>query len=295
MDRENKNTQNFHRKDRFPVYALIVSLGGVSLFYLVPFIFSFVYAVVNNPIQMRFVGLENFRNLFQNKYFILGLKNTLTFMLFAIPLSILCSFGLSIALKRLRRWENALIVVFLIPLVLPSATMVQFWQRIFRDDGIINRFLGLLGIDGPFWMSSEYAMVMLVIIYIWKNVGYYMVLFLTGLYSIPEYYYDCAEVFGAKKLQILRYVTLPYMTPSFYLVLVMSFVNCFKIFREVYLLEGEFPPSEIYLLQHFINSTLLSMHYDRLVCAVYVLTALIVLVVTFGFRAENSRSDYLCE
>ena len=216
-------------------------------------------------------------------------------MAFAIPLSIISSLLLSLALKEFKRLGNLFSIIFLIPLMLPSASTVQFWVHIFSDQGVINHFLRQLGIAGPSWLSNDYIMGVMIFIYVWKNLGYNAVLFLTGLYGIPEVYYNCASVYGANMWQRFCHVTLVYLTPSFFLVFIMSFVNSFKIFREVYLIQGDYPSEKIYLLQHFVNSTLLSLHYQKLVSAVYVLTVLVALVVLAVFQFERRFSRNLSD
>lgn len=293
----NVSRKRHHRQyaKAFPVFALSISLFGFSIFYLIPFAISLVYAFVENPVQMNFVGFRNFIELFQNKFFILGFKNTFIFMAFAIPLSMISSLLLALALKRLGRMGNLFSVIFLIPLVLPSATTVQFWMGIFADKGVLNGFLHRFGLEGPSWLAGSYTMGVMIFIYIWKNLGYNTVLFLAGLHTIPEVYYSCASIFGASRWQRFRYVTLVYLTPTFFLVFIMSFVNSFKIFREVYLMQGEFPHESVYLLQYFVNNTLLSLNYHRLVSAVYVLTLVIVLVVVIAFKFEDRFSENLSD
>lgn len=277
----------------FPVLALGVSLAGFALFYLIPFLVSARYAFVDNPVQKNFVGMKNFTALFQNEYFLLGLRNTAVFMSAAIPLSMGCSLLLALAIRRLGRFGGVFAVIFLIPLVLPSAATVNFWGRLFAENGVLNSLLVRLGMNGQDWLQSGYAMGVMVLLFVWKNAGYNAVLFLTGLSGIPKVYYQCAAVFGATKRQQFFHITMVYLIPSFFLVFLMSFVNSFKIFREVYLLQGSFPHESIYLLQHFVNSTLLSMHYHRLVSSVYVLTLGIGAIVSVAFRMEYRMAENL--
>lgn len=260
------------KKNRFPLFALGISVAGFVTFYLIPFVVSSVYAFTKNPIQREFVGFKNFIDIFQNRFFLLGLKNTAFFMLFAIPLGMCLSLLLSLALKRLSGASNLFSVLFLIPLVVPSAAVVDFWRGLFEGSSIMSG-------DGAIWLT--------VAIYVWKNLGYNTVLFLAGLNAIPEEYYQCAAVFGANAWQRFRQVTFVYLTPAFFLTFIMSFVNSFKIFREVYLLWHDYPPESVYLLQHFVNSTLTSMRYQKLVSGVYVLTAVIVLIVAISFYFER--------
>lgn len=260
------------RDNAFPRFALLVSVIGFSVCYLIPFVTSAVYAFVNNPIQKKFVGFKNFIALFQNSFFLDGLRNTSLFMLFSIPLGMVTSLLLALVLQRYCNGGRFFLVLFLVPMVIPSAAVVDFWAGIFDKVGMLNG-------DGAF--------LLIVLIYVWKNLGYNTVLFLAGLSAIPQEYYQCAAVFGANSRQCFWKITMVYLTPAFFMTFLMSFVNSFKIFREVYLIWHEYPPENVYLLQHFVNSTLLSMHYEKLVSAVYVLTAGIVLFVLAAFYLEG--------
>lgn len=273
------NKKRYVQKNAFPLTGFLVSVSGVAFFYFIPFVVSAIYAFTKNPIQKDFVGLKNFSNLFSNEFFLQGLSNTCLFMLSAIPIGILCSLLLALALQRLSRKfamaGNILTVFFLVPLVVPSAAVVDFWTKWIYED------------------KTQYAFWMIILIYVWKNLGYNAILFLTGLQGIPEEYYQCAAVFGANGWQQFWKITRVYLIPAFFLTFIMSFVNAFKIFREVYLIWHDYPPEEVYLLQHFVNSTLLSMHYEKLVSAVYVLTMGIVGVLGVTFLMERKYSKNL--
>lgn len=202
MGQDKKKKENGKRFSvSFPVIALGVSLAGFALFYLLPFLVSARYAFVDNPVQKNFVGMKNFTELFQNEFFMRGLKNTVIFMAAAIPLSMVCSLLLALAIKRLGKWGSVFVVLFLIPLVLPSAATVNFWGKLFAAHGVLNHLLSRAGVQGPDWLQSHYAMGVMVFLFVWKNLGYHAVLFLTGLSGIPEEYYQCASVFGATKRQ----------------------------------------------------------------------------------------------
>lgn len=271
--------KRYLQKNAFPLTAFLVSVSGFAFFYLIPFVVSAVYAFTKNPIQKDFVGLKNFSSLFSNEFFLRGLSNTCLFMLSAIPVGMICSLLLALALQRLSKSNGiaaaVLTVFFLMPLVVPSAAVVNYWTKWISED------------------KAEYYFFIIVLIYVWKNMGYNAILFMTGLQGIPEEYYQCAAVFGANGWQQFWKITRVYLTPVFFLTFIMSFVNAFKIFREVYLIWHDYPPKEVYLLQHFVNSTLLSMHYEKLVSAVYVLTLGIVGVVGVAFLLERKYSREL--
>lgn len=281
------------KRNLFLRVALWVSLLGFLGFYVVPFLISAFYAFTNNPIQKEFVGFRNFIELFGNRFFLLGLKNTLLFMLLAIPLGMVLSLLLAMGIRKVPRFSGILTLLFLIPLVLPSATIAQYWTELYV--GILNGLRGLLGYGQLQQMGEWESRWFMVSVYIWKYMGYNTVLFQAGMYSIPEEYYQCASLLGAGAWQKFRHVTLVYLTPSFFIVFIMSFVNSFKIFREIYFVYGGYPAEGMYLLQHFMNSTLLSLNYQKLVSAVYLLTILVSAVVVAAFRTERRVSRNLTD
>lgn len=281
------------KRDPFLIVALWASLGGVLLFYLIPFLGSAVYAFTNNPIQKQFVGFANFIELTHNAFFLLGLKNTLVFMVLAIPLGMLLSLVLALWVKSMKRGAGVFTLAFLLPLVIPSATIAQNFMTFYLH--FLNYLHQLAGIAPVQELSAWESRWLMVLIYLWKYSGYHMVLLQAGLYAIPEEYYQCASLFGAGRWQRFLHVTMVYLRPSFFLTFLMSFVNSFKIFREIYFLYGGYPGEGTYLLQHFMNSTLLSLNYQKLVSAVYVLTLIVTAVVIFAFRGERRMSENLTD
>ncbi len=276
-----------------PWLMLMVSLVGFCLFYLIPFIVSFFYSIVDNPINNVFCGLQNYKELFQNQYFLRGLNNTLKFMAISIPLNMVLSLGVALIIHNMKRYPQFFSLIFLIPLAIPSATSAFFWESFFGLHGTLNKFLSIFGISGIDWFDSGYGMIVMVIIFIWKNIGYNMALYLSGLGSIPEQYYEYADVEGAGTLWKFKHITLPYLTPTTFLVLIMTFVNSFKVFKEIYIITGEYPPEGLYVLQHYMNNMFLSLNYSKLASAVYILTIVIVLFVACLFRAERKLSENL--
>lgn len=277
----------------FSQFALFTSIAGFALFYLIPFVTSSVYAFTDNPVRMKFAGLKNFADLFKNQFFVRGLSNTALFMVIAIPLSITLSLLLALGLKELPRAGEILSVLFLVPMVVPSASAVWFWTGIFAENGVVNQVLEFMGMPAVNWFEGNGARTICIVIFVWKNLGYNAILFLAGLHSVPEEYYQCASVFGAGSWQRFKGITLVYLTPTFFLTFLISFVNGFKIYREVFLIWHDYPPKSVYLLQHFVNNTLLSLHYEKLVSAVYVLTGGMILIVALLYSKEKRSAARL--
>ncbi len=276
-----------------PWLMLAGSLIGFCLFYLIPFAVSFFYSIVDHPIHGIFCGLQNYQELLQNPYFLRGLKNTVIFIVVSVPLNVVLSLGVALVIHNMKQYSKFFSLIFLIPLVIPSATNAFFWENFWGLHGTFNKFLSTFHVNGIDWLESKYGMMVMAIIFIWKNIGYNMALYISGLSSIPEQYYEYADVEGAGILWKFKNITWVYLTPTTFLVFIMSFVNSFKIFKEIYIITGEYPPDGLYVLQHYMNNMFLSLNYSKLASAVYILTIVIVLFVACLFRTERKLSEHL--
>lgn len=278
------------KKNRIPLLMLAVSFIGFSIFYFIPFVLSFGYALIDNPINAKFVGVQQFIELFKNQYFLQGLGNTVRFMVVSIPLNMFLSLLLALGLYRLQKGQKIIILLFLIPLVIPSATTAFFWEKLFAEYGVVNHFLQRFGIEGIDWFQSKYGMIIVTIIFLWKNIGYNMILFISALHNIPEDYYEYAKIEGANKWQCFYKITFIYLQPTMLLCFIMTFVNSFKVFKEIYIITGEYPAESLYILQHYMNNMFLALNYPKLVSSSYVVTAVIVVIVLVIFRLEHKIS-----
>ncbi|MCL1906166.1 MAG: sugar ABC transporter permease, partial [Clostridiales bacterium] len=140
------------------------------------------------------------------------------------------------------------------------------------------------------WLDSGLTFLIMVLIFVWKNLGYNMVLFLAGLGNIPKDYYEAAAVDGAGPWQSLRHITLPHLIPTAILTLIMSIINSFKVFKEIYLITGSYPHESIYTLQHFMNNMFASLNYPKLTTATTVLVALIAVFTQTLLKLERRAS-----
>jgi multiple sugar transport system permease protein len=189
--------------------------------------------------------------------------------------------------KKIRR---VLLVFFLLPLVIPSGSVVFFWRNLVSLNGMLNRlFFAEYPVD---WLNSDYAMWFVIGIFIWKNVGFNMILFQAGLDFIPKDYYEYAAIEGAGRWRQFRIVTLTYLAPTFLLVFILSVVNSFKVFREIYLLTGTHPNMNIYLLQHFLNNQFANLNYQLMASASFYIFGFI-LVLVFVLYWLQQRQTYL--
>ncbi|GAA3405596.1 carbohydrate ABC transporter permease [Paenibacillus hodogayensis] len=266
---------------------LAPSLAGFAVFFLIPFGIGFYYSLVDTPIDGAFVGLRNYAELLGNAVFRRAAVNTLLFTSVSVPLNMLLSLLLAMLLNRNVYMRNWLRIGFLAPLVIPVASVVLVWQALFDLNGSLNGWLHEFGYAPKDWMESDMAFWVVVIVYLWKNVGYNMVLFLAGLQNIPADYYEAASIDGAGRLRQWRSITLVYLTPTAFFVFLMSIVNSFKVFRETYMIAGEYPQERIYMLQHYMNNMFKSLDYQKLTSAAFLMAAAIVAIVFVLFMVER--------
>ncbi len=263
--RKNKNRISF-------LIFLAPSFIGVIVFVLLPFA-DVIKRSFTTAITGKFSGVTNYSTIFQNQAFLLAVKNTVRFTLVCIPLLVVIGFLIAWPLSKLK---NAGIIksIYLFPLAMPTATIVLVWKMVFYKQGFFNLFLTGIGELTGAWgqvqtnyLESEAAFWVLVGSYIWKNTGYTVVLWLAGIAGIPAEFLDAAKVDGAGSLQRIWYIVLPNLKGSLYTIVILSFLNSFKIYREAYLVAGAYPHKSIYLLQHTFNNWFVNLELDKMAAA----------------------------
>jgi multiple sugar transport system permease protein len=269
------------------------SLLGFSLFYLLPFVTGFYYSLVDSPINATFVGLHNYGALLKNPSFLSALGNTAKFTLICVPLNMLLSLGVALLLNQKLQGRNLFRTIMITPLVVPVASVVLVWQAFFDLNGVLNSLIHALGYPPVDWMKTSWSRVVVLVVYLWKNIGYSVILFLAGLQNIPAEYYEAARIDGAGRRQEFFRITLVYLTPTTFFVFVISIINSFKVFRETYLISGEYPHNSIYMLQHYMNNMFTALDYQKLTSAAFIMAAFIVAVVLLLFIVERKITDMI--
>ena len=276
------------RRERLVSLAFVSpSLLGVLIFFVLPFFVVIYYAFVNNPVLHGFVGFDNFRNLFQNQSFRLAAKNTAIFSLISVPSAVIGSLLLACMLSQKIPLRSQIRTFMLSPLMVPVASIVLIWQVVFSNNGALNDFLAHFGVEKIDWMKSEFNRYVVILLFLWKNIGYDMILFLAALANVPTDIQEMAMLEGASSVRIFFQIKLRYIFPTILFVTILSLINSMKIFREVYLLTGKYPYDGLYLLQHFMNNTFESMDYQKLSSADLVMAAVMVLVIGLLFLVDN--------
>ena len=231
---------------------ILPSFLGVMVFYLLPYADvvrrSFLGAVDN-----RFVGIDNYKTVLGNTAFQLAVKNTLLFTLLCIPVLIIVALFCAVTLYK-SKYGGIIKSAFLMPMALPAVSVALVWRLLFHSQGLLNHWLSSLNILGSDWMNNGSAFWILFVSYIWKNLGYDIVLWMAGLAGISSNIYEAARVDGAGERQ------------------------CFFYIREAYLVAGDYPHESIYMLQHLFNNWFRAFSFDKIAAAA-VLESIVLLVL----------------
>lgn len=220
-------------------------------------------------------GLGNFRILMDNASFRLAALNTVRFLVTAVPLLLILSLGAALMAKRAPAFLKSSLLV---PLALPVASLALLWRALLDAHGLVNAGLTAMGMSAVPFMDSGASFWVLVLSYVWKNIGYDMVLLLSALMNVPGSLYEAAQIDGANRVKQFRYITLPHLYPALFVTAVLSVINAFKVFREAYLVAGNYPHEDMYLLQHLFNNWFLRLDIDKL-CGAATLVALVMMAL----------------
>ena len=266
---------------------LAPSFLGVMMFYIIPFAVIIFYSMVDNPISKQFVFMDNYTRVAQNAAFKTAVTNTAVFSAIAVPLAVVLSLMLAMVLDSKLPFRSQFRTFFLSPMMVPVASIVLIWQVLFHYNGAVNDVLVALGGGKIDWMKSQYSQIVIIILFLWKNLGYNMILFMAALASIPRDILEVARLESATSLQTFFYIKLRYLSSTILFVTIMSLINSFKVFREIYLLTGDHPYDSIYMLQHFMNNAFGSLDYQRLSAAALLMSLVMIVIIGTLFLVEN--------
>lgn len=289
-----KKLKKWIRKDSSAAWIFLAPSGvGFALFYLIPFAMGLFYSFMDNTVDGQFVGLDNYRELLASSSFRKAASNTFYFSAVSVPLILALSLGLAMLLNKniyLRKWLRT---AYVLPLVVPVASIILIWQMLFDWNGSLNAWLSGFGFERVDWMKTDAARNVIIVVYLWKNIGYNVILFLAGLQQIPKDYYETAQIEGAGRLRQFGSITLVYLTSTMFFVVIMSIINSFKVFRETYLIAGDYPHDSIYMMQHYMNNMFTSLDIQKLTAAATLMVGCILLIVMGLFALERRHRQFM--
>lgn len=277
------------KQKRMLLVFLLPGMLGLLVFYVLPFFGGIYFSVTDGTRQNAFVGMANYLSVWQNQMFRLGLVNTLQLSLICAPLIFVSSFLLAGLLKGLGERSKGYRNVLLLPYLMPSAAMLILFLLLFDYGGPVNRALQALGMPRVLWKESGAMRVPVIALYVWKNLGFSVVIFSSALQAVPGALYEYAQLEGASRLRQEISITLPMISPTAFLVFVLAWINAFKIFKEVYFIGGSYPDMSCYTLQHFMNNMFQRLNYQYVTTAAYSFAVIVLALFGVLYAIEARR------
>lgn len=283
------------KKNRKKVWKHRIKIGsflapsflGVLIFYLVPFLVVIFYSMVDNPVSANFVFLKNFIDILGNKAFQLAAWNTFKFSIVAVPLAVILSLLMALLLDKKIPFADKFRTAYLSPMMVPVASVILVFQVLFNYNGFANVFISWFGIEQIDWFKSDFAPVVVLLLFLWKNLGYNMILFLAALGTIPRESMEVALLDTASVWKLFIHIKIRYLSPTILFVAIMSLISSFKVFREVYLLTGDYPYDSLYTLQHFMNNMFRQLDYQKLSSAAILMAIVMIIIIGFLYLVEK--------
>lgn len=251
------------------------------------------YNLVSPP---RFVGLENYLALLEDDRFIKAFGNTILYMAgTTIPMWIL-ALGVALGLHQQRRFQGLLQTMYFLPVVLSGVSVAVAWKVLYHPYGLVNSLLGPVTNEPIRWLTSEtWAPVAMIVLAIWQELGFYVVIFMAGLQQIPKEFYDAGRLDGAGGGQLVRHVTLPLLRPAMVLVMVVSLVHGFQTFTYQFILTGGGPSDATNVLSLYIYSSAFSYLRMGAAAAMSIVMMIVIVMLTLAqmrlIRAEETSFD----
>ena len=279
---------NFSLRRREALAGLLFAalpLAGFLTFYIIPFGIT-IQRTFTGGMGAYFVGLSNYFSVLESEAFRLAAFNTIRFIGIGVPVLMALSLGIALLLNTRLKGADGFRAAYVLPLILPTASVILVFQIIFDTGGAVNYLLDSLGLNTVNFLRSGNIFWILTLLYLWKNIGFCIILTLAGLNQISNDYYDAAKIDGAGWFVRVRKITFPLMGPTFFFVMVISIVGAFKSFREAFVLAGNYPHDSIYMLQHFMNNNFARLNYTRLsVAAVLTFMMIFIFVLVMFLRS----------
>lgn len=281
-------------KNALTGYGLILPLMlGCLVFYALPFGMVVWYSLVKGSgHSQQFAGLDNYIQLFGNDVFRMAMGNTFRFLFVGLTLILIISYAIALFLKDQVKKHQMLQSVILLPYVMPVVGTVLLVDVLFSEAGLGNALLSVFGLPVQDWLNSDAAFWVVIVLYLWKNTGYSVILLLSGLGTIPSEHYSAAALDGASGWQQFWYITMPQMWYSVFFAGVFSLINAFKCFREIFLIGGTYPNESIYMLQHYINNCFEKLSYSKMAVASILMTIAVSLLFVVCYRWVMRKEAY---
>ncbi|UOY93096.1 sugar ABC transporter permease [Ectobacillus sp. JY-23] len=293
------NKKKWGMKNVTPWLFLLPSIIILGTFLVVPILEAFKWSVLDYKIIAdtgEFVGLDNFKEIFADKNFWMALTNTLIFLVIVLPLNIFLPMILAVLVNQKIRGVSAFRILYYLPVITPMVVAALMWKMLYSQSGLISELFVTLGVfDKPtnLLVQSSTALAAVAAITVWKGLGYYMIIYLAGLQSIPQDVYESASIDGASIFQQFSRITVPMLVPSITLVSVMTIIAGMKVFEEIALTTGGGPSGATTTLVMYIYEKFMSLQVSTASAAGLVLLVLAIAASLLQMKLTSKREDDL--
>ena len=276
---------------------LLPGLLPMLAFVLLPIVGGLFFSLLKwNLLEpWTFVGPDNYLFLVADPEFWGALRVSATYMVGVVPIGIVVSLALALALNRGRRGVIVYRTLYFMPVVTATVAIALLWRWLYAGQlGLINTLLGLVGLEGPNWLGDpDWALPAVMAMSVWKGLGYTMVIFLAGLQGIPEHLYEAAKIDGAGAWARFRHVTLPMLSPTTFFILVVGLIGALQVFDQIFVMTSGGPYRATVSVSYFIYETgfkLLNMGYAAAVA--WILFAMILAITLVQWRIQKRWVHY---
>ena len=287
------------RRETLAAYGfLLPNLIGFLIFTLLPVVAALLISLTDwNLLQPpKWVGLKNFATLAQDPLFRKVLGNTAIYVLGTVPVQMILALLVAMALNQRLPGTLFFRAAFFMPVVTSAVAIALVWRWIYNADfGVLNSFLYMLGVsDPPNWLTStRWALPSVMIMSVWQQIGFSMVLFLAGLQGVPEHLYEAARIDGAGPFQRFLFITVPMLTPTTFFVFVINIINSFQVFDQAFIMTGGGPANATNTIVYNIYQNAFQFFKMGYAAAMaWVLFAIIFIVTVVQFRLQSRWVHY---
>lgn len=277
---------------------LAPNLIGYVIFTLIPVIWAFVLSFTNwdGFNQMEFIGLKNYIKMFSNETFQISIKNNMVYTFVSVPAAIILGLVVAMMLNEKLKCLKIFRAIYFMPYLTSMIAVAVVWSAFYHPSmGPINLFLKSIGVTSPpRWLSSsDWALISVMIMSVWKGFGYNMVILLAGLQGVPDELYEAANIDGASKFKKFWYVTLPMLSPTLFFVSIMGIISSFKVFDQIYMMTEGGPGRATNVLVYYIyRESFQNNRFGYASAVSYVLFAIILIITLIQFRGQKKWVNY---
>ncbi len=280
------NKKSFFKKYDWGAYGyLLPALTIIATFHMLPVLYALVISMHNGGMTdyfRKFVWFDNYKYIITNRHFWTSMWNTLYYVLGSVPAQIFFALFIAILLNHKLKGLEGYRVIYFLPVVTSINAISIVWNYIYRKDGIFNSVIGLVtGMPGPNWLlDPNWAMPAIIIMSVWKGLGYNVIIFLAGLQNVPPSLYDAAKIDGAGRWTTFWNVTWPMISPTTFFVFIMSTISSFQVFAQVYMMTGGGPQESTTVVIYYLYQLAYVEHKMGKASALAFILFLIIFAVT---------------